>query len=59
MMNETIMSRSIQETLRIINTRKAERQYGKQKLGYRYEFVDIEARNAFNSKNVTNLSYSN
>jgi len=43
MKDEIILTRSIQETLRIVDAKEAEKQYGIEKLGYRYEFVDKEA----------------
>ena len=48
-----IISRSIQETLRIIDAKNNEKKYGDHKLGYKYNFVDTEARNVFKTQNVT------
>ena len=48
-----IASRAIQEVIRVIDGKRAEQQYAKKKIGYRYEFVDAEARNIFNSRVVT------
>jgi hypothetical protein len=48
-----IMSRNIQEILRIIDSRQYERKHGQHKLGYKYNFVDIEARNVFKMSDVT------
>lgn len=49
----TIVSRVMQETIRVIDRKKADQQHGEQNEGCRYESVDAEARNVFNSKVVT------
>ena len=36
-----------------MDAKEAEKEYGVEKLKYKYEFVDKEARNAFNPKKVT------
>jgi len=48
-----VLSRSIQESVRIIDSKKAEKEYGREKMKYKYNFVDADVRNAFNSKKVT------
>ena len=53
MKDRVVLSRSIQEIVRIIDSKKAEENYGREKLKYKYDFVDAEARNVFNSKKVT------
>jgi len=52
MRKENIISRSIQEVTRIVDAKKAERQYGQKKLGYKYDFVDLEAQNASRSNDI-------
>ena len=47
-----VMLRSIQETIRIIDTKEVERQYGQKKLKYKYEFTNTEARYVFKSNNI-------
>jgi hypothetical protein len=54
LMNEGIfVSRDIKEIMRISDSRIHENRHGKQKLGYKYTFVDTEARNVFKAKEVT------
>lgn len=53
MRNKNIISRSIQETLRIVDAKEDEKKHGECKLGCKYEFVDKEAQNAFNPRNAT------
>ena len=54
LMHEGIVaSRSVQEVIRIIDSKDAEKKYAKKKLGYKHEFVDYEARNAFKVNEVT------
>ena len=48
-----IIARSVQETLRIVDARSSEEAYHKEKLGYRYNFVDYEARDVFKVKDIT------
>ena len=48
-----VVSREVQETIRVIDGKIAEKQCGKKKIGLRCDFVDAEARNVFNSKVVT------
>ena len=43
MHNDVIMSRNIQDAVRIIDSKKAEQQHRKRKLGHNYEFVDQDA----------------
>lgn len=43
----------MQESVRIIDSEKSERAHGNEKMKWRYENVDAEARNAFNPKKVT------
>ena len=51
--NIILLSRSMQETIRIINAKKAEEKHGEKKMNYKHDFVDKEARNSFNPKTVT------
>ena len=54
MMHEgVIMSRSIHEMVRIIDSKKSEQRHGKDKLGCEHDFVDQEARNVFKMKDAT------
>ena len=53
MHNDVIMSRNIQDAVRIIDGKKAEQQHKKRKLGHNYEFVDQDTRNVFKLKDVT------
>jgi len=55
MYNGNIALRTIQETIRIIDARKYEKEYNKKKLEYRYDFVDYKARNVFLIKEVIPL----
>jgi len=48
-----VLSRSIQEIVRIIDSKKAEESHGREKLKCKCDFVDADARNVFNSKKVT------
>ena len=41
--NKILLSRSMQETIRIINAKKAEEKYGEKKMNYKCDFVDKEA----------------
>ena len=42
MKNNIILSRSMQETLRIVDAREAEKKCGEMKLGHKYDFVNKE-----------------
>lgn len=42
----------MQETIRIIDAKKAEEKHGEKKMNYKCNFVDKEARNSFNPKTV-------
>ena len=44
MKNEILMSRSIQEVIRTIDSKENERSHSVKKLGYKYDFVDTKAR---------------
>ena len=48
-----VTSREIQEIVRIIDSKQNEKSYAVKKSGYKYDFVDIEARNAFQSNKVS------
>ena len=37
----------------MIDSKKVEEEHGKENMKYKYEFVDADVRNAFNSKKVT------
>ena len=50
--DQIVQSRSIQESVRIIDAKNAEDEYGQEKMKYKYEFVDVDARNAFDHKKV-------
>ena len=52
MREDIALSRSAQETIRIIDTREAERAYGEDKLKHKCDCIDSEARNAFDPKKV-------
>ena len=43
----------IKEVLRIIDVREKEKEYVSLKYGYRKEFIDMEARNVFQTGKVT------
>ena len=51
--NENMLSRSIQEIIRMLDAKKLEEKHGEKKLGYEHEHIDKEARNVFNSRNIT------
>ena len=51
--DDQIHLRSINEIIRRIDAKEDEYDYAKTKLGYRYDMVDIEARNAFKVGRVT------
>lgn len=53
MRDNVVLSRSVQETIRIIDARDAERAYGKDKLKHNYDSIDLEARNAFDPNKLT------
>ena len=44
--------RSIKEMLRVIDSREEEKKQAQKKLGYKTDFVDLEARNSFRSYKV-------
>ena len=48
-----LQSRSIKEVIRILDARKEENEYAKKKYKHKFEFIDIEARNAFMAGKVT------
>ena len=48
-----VVSRAVQEVVRIIDSKKAEEQYQKKKLGYKYDFIDKDARSSFRASEVT------
>ena len=50
-----IKLKSINKIIRIIDTRDAEQEYIKNKLGYKHDLIDLEARNAFKVGKVTIL----
>ena len=45
-------SNSVNEILRIVDTRKLEKSYANKKYSSRIDFIDIEARNTFSIKDV-------
>ena len=48
-----VLSRSMQESMQIINSRKAEEEHGREKIKCKQDFIDKDTRNAFNPKKVT------
>ena len=50
-----IKLKSINKIIRIIDAKAEEQEYAKQKLGYRHDMIDIEARNAFKVGRVTTV----
>jgi len=48
-----IQSRAIKEIIRIADAREEEKEYAKEKFNHRAEFIDMEARNAFSTGEVT------
>lgn len=48
-----VASRAVQEVVRIIDSKKAEEQYQKRKLGCKYDFIDKNARNSFKASKAT------
>ena len=53
MREEIVASRSAQEVLRMNDSKEAEKQHAKKKLGYDHKLIDIEVRNAFKANKVT------
>ena len=51
--DDGLQSRSTNEIIRIIDAKKVENEYIKKKYGYKNDFIDIEARNAFRVGKVT------
>ena len=50
--NRIVQSRSIQEVIQIIDTREVELKYVEKKFEYKKDFIDIEARNMFQTSKV-------
>ena len=48
-----IVSRSIKEAIRIIDAKKSEMNYAKDRFGAKIEFVDVNAREAFKTKSIS------
>ena len=48
-----VQSRSIKEAIRIIDAREEEKKYIEKKFEYKADFIDIEARNSFQTNKVT------
>ena len=53
MHNRNIVPRSMQELVRIIDAKHYEIEHAKKKLEHKLDFIDIEARNVFTTKEVT------
>ena len=50
---EIMQIRSIKEILRVIDAREEEKKQAQKKLGYKIDFVDLEARDSFKTHKVT------
>ena len=48
-MNRSIIGQCAKEAIRVIYAKKKEEEYSKEKFKEKYEFADVEARNAFNN----------
>ena len=52
------MSRFVKETMRILDANKKEKEYLNEKLGFRSNLIDIEARNLFRKVTVLMIKYA-
>jgi len=51
--NNEVKLKSVNEILRIHDARESEQEYCRKKLGYKYDMIDLEARNTFKVGKVT------
>ena len=51
--DKRIVSRSIKEIIRTTDSKRMEMKYAKRKLGYKSDFIDIDARDVFKTKQVS------
>jgi len=49
---EIMQMRSIKEILRVIDAREEEKKQAQKKLGYKTDFIDLEARDSFKAHNI-------
>jgi len=58
-MNGNIIGRSTKEAIRVIDAKKKEEEYAKEKFKEKYDFVDVEARNIFSNCTTSMIKCSN
>ena len=51
--DDEVKLKSVNEVIRIMDAKESEEEYCRNKLGYKYDMVDLEARNAFKVGKVT------
>ena len=51
--NGELQSRAVKEVIRILDAREEENEYARRKYKHKFEFIDMEARNAFKTGDVT------